>query len=122
MSTVADFYKKALANSDMAQVVFRVAVLDRYLQSGDARVTRTNTVGRVKGSSWTLDFGIAPDEQTIHVPLLSLKARLPEKELVHWLAHVDDSRFSENFLKMQSSHSCIDDGGYRNWGEEEPLF
>jgi len=122
MSTAADFYKKALAHPDMAQVVFRVAVLDRYLQSGDARVTRTNTVGRVKGASWTLDFGIAPDEQTLHVPLSSLSARLPEKELSHWLAHLDDSRFSENFLKMQSSHSCIDDGGYRNWGEEEPLF
>lgn len=122
MSTAAGFYKKAIANAEMAQVVFRVAVLERYLQSGDARVTRTNSVGRVKASSWSLDFGIAPDEQSVHVPLSSLKTRLPEKELAHWLSHVDDARFSQNFLKMQSSHACIDDGGYREWGEEESLF
>ena len=122
MSTVSDFYKKAIANAEMAQVIFRVAVLDKYLESADARVTRTNTVGRVKGASWTLDFGVAPDEQSVHVPLSSLKTRLPEKELAHWLLFVDDSRFSQNYLKMQSSHSCIDDGGYREWGEEESLF
>jgi hypothetical protein len=122
MSTVSDFYKKALTNAEMAQVVVRVAVLDKYLESGEARVTRTNTVGRVKGASWTLDFGIAPDEQSVHVPLSALKTRLPDKELAHWLSFVDDSRFSQNFLKMQSAHSCIDDGGYREWGEEESLF
>lgn len=122
MSSAADFYKKALADAEMAQVVFRVAVLERYLEQSDAVVKRTNTVGRVKASSWSLDFGIAPDEQTIHVPLSSLKTRLPEKELSHWLSHVDDTRFSQNFLKMQSSHACIDDGGYRDWGEEESLF
>lgn len=122
MSTASTFYKKALANAEMAQVVFRVAVLEKYQQSADSRVTRTNSVGRVKGASWTMDFGIAPDEKTVHVPLSALKARLPEKEVEHWLSFVDDSCFSENFLKMQSSHACIDDGGYREWGEEEPLF
>ena len=122
MSTVSDFYKKAIANAEMAQVVLHVAVLDRYIESSDARVTRTNTVGRVKGASWTLDFGIAPDEQSVHVPLSALKTRLPEKELTHWLSFVDDSAFSQNYLKMQMSHSCIDDGGYREWGEEESLF
>jgi hypothetical protein len=122
MSIAADFHKKVLANAELAQIVFRVAVLERYLAQNDTKITRTNTVGRVKASSWSLDFGIAPDEQTIHVPLLNLKTRLPEKELAHWLAHVDDSRFSQNYLKMQSAHSCIDDGGYREWGEEESLF
>lgn len=122
MSTVSEFYKKAIANAEMAQITFRAAVLDKYLQSGEARVTRTNTVGRVKGASWTLDFGIAPDESRVHVPLAALKTRLPEKELAHWLSFVDDSHFSQNFLKMQSAHSCIDDGGYREWGEEESLF
>ena len=122
MSTVSDFYKKAIGSPEMAQVVFLVTVLDRYVESADARVTRTNTVGRVKGASWTLDFGIAPDEQTVHVPLSALKTRLPEKELAHWLSFADDSRFSQNYLKMQMSHSCIDDGGYREWGEEESLF
>ncbi len=122
MSTSSTFYKKTLANAEMAQVIFRVAVLEKYRESSDARVTRTNTVGRVKGTSWTLDFGIAPDENSVHVPLSALKTRLPERELEHWLSFVDDSRFSENFLKMQSSHACIDDGGYREWGEEEALF
>ena len=122
MSTVSDFYKKALANPDLAQVVFGVAVLERYIESGEARVTRTNTVGRVKGASWTLDFGIAPDEKSLHVPLSALKTRLPEKELAHWLSFADGSAFSQNYLKMQMSHSCIDDGGYREWGEEESLF
>ena len=122
MSTAAEFYKKALVDAEMSQVVFRVAVLERYLEQSDVSVKRTNTVGRVKGSSWSLDFGIAPDEQTIHVPLSSLKTRLSEKERAHWLSHVDDARFSQNFLKMQSSHACIDDGGYREWGEEESLF
>src|SRR6478672_3004954 len=122
MSTAAGFYKKALANVEMAQVVFRVAVLERYLEGSDTRVTRTNTVGRIKASSWSLDFGIAPDEQSVHVPISSLKTRLPEKEQAHWLTHVDDAQFSQNFLKMQSAHSCIDDGSYREWGEEESLF
>lgn len=118
MTTAGNFYKKALGEPGLAQVMFRVAVLEPYLTQRGSSVARTETVGRVKTSSWTLDFGIAPDEQTIHVPLSGLLQRLPEGERAHWLAHVDDSRFSENFLKMQSSHACVDDGDLRNWGEE----
>ena len=79
---------------------------------------QTNSVGRVKTSNWTLDFGIAPDQKTIHVTLAALLQKLPEAERAHWLEHVDGSRFSENFLKMQGSHACIDDGTFRAWGEE----
>ena len=121
MSTAGNFYKKALSDASLAQVIFHVAVLEHYLAQSGTAVTRTETVGRVKTTSWSLDFGIAPDEQTIHVSLSGLTQRLPESECAHWLAHVDDSRFSENFLKMQGSHACIDDGGLRAWGEE-PLF
>ena len=121
MSTASNFFKKVIDQPEIAQVVFRVAVLDRYLQQSGLRVTRTNTVGRVKAATWAVDFGIASDEQTIHLPIMALKQRLPEAELAHWLEHVDDSAFSENYLKMQSSHACIDDGDFRNWGEE-PLF
>jgi hypothetical protein len=121
MSTASNFYNKVLKNPEMAQVTFRVAVLEPYLQQRGVGVMRTNTVGRVKAATWTLDFGIAPDEQTIHVPISALQQRLPESERAHWLAHADDSHFSENFLKMQSSHACIDDGTFRAWGEE-PLF
>ncbi len=121
MSTASNFVKKVLDQPDLALIVFRIAVLDRYLQGGEARVTRTETVGRVKLPAWAVDFGIAPDEQTIHVPIATLKQRLPESERPHWLEYVESSRFSENFLKMLSSHACIDDGGFRVWGEA-PLF
>jgi hypothetical protein len=123
MSTTATFTKKALGDFGLAQVVFDVAVLDSYLQKG-VEVKRTRTVGRIKSSSWSLDFGLAPDEKTIHVSLINLQQKLPESERAHWLSHADGSHFSENFLKMQSSHACIDDGDLRAWGqaEEESLF
>jgi len=122
MSAVSNLYKKVLDQPAMAQVSFRVAVLEPYLTRSGASVTRTNTVGRVKTATWSVDFGIAPGEATIHVAVSSLQQRLPESERAHWLAHVDDSLYSENFLKMQSSpHACIDDGDFRNWGEA-PLF
>lgn len=121
MSTAATFYKKVLAQPELSQVIFDVDVLTPYLSQSGTRVTRTETVGRVKTTSWTLDFGIAADEKTIHVSVSALQTRLPEGEREHWLKHIHATHFSENFLKMQSSHSCIDDGGFRNWGEE-PLF
>jgi hypothetical protein len=118
MSTATHFTKKVIAKPELAQISFEVAVLDKYLAS-DAKVTRTRTVGRVKSATWTLDFGIAPDEKTIHVTLSNLSQKLPESEQAHWLSHADGSRYSENFLKMQGSHACIDDGNLRAWGEAE---
>jgi hypothetical protein len=115
--TSSHFLKKVLANPELAQVGFRVEVLEKYLCQSDVSVKRTDTVGRVKAATWFVDFGIAPDEQTLHAPISALK-RLPEAEQNHWLSFADGARYSENFLKMQSSHSCIDDGGLRNWGEE----
>lgn len=114
--------KKALSNPDLAQVSFKAPVLEKYLAT--SKVMRTNTVGRIKASSWSLDFGISPDEKTVHVALGDLSRKLPEGERDHWLAHASGSRFSENYLKMQASHACIDDGGLRPWGEEaeESLF
>ncbi len=119
MSTASNFFKKVLSDPSLAQVVFDVAVLEPYI--AQRIVTRTNTVGRVKTPTWSLDFGIAPDEQTIHVGVQALQQRLPESERQQWLDHLHAGHFSENFLKMQSSHACIDDGGFRAWGEE-PLF
>ena len=122
MSAVSSFLKKALKEPTMALVIFDVAVLDKYLTT--AQVKRTNSVGRVKAATWSLDFGIAPDEKTIHATLGALTQKLPESEHAHWLEHADASLYSENFLKMQASHACIDDGNTRNWGEaeEESLF
>ena len=121
MSTASNLYKKVLENAALAQVVFRVEVLEPYLSQNGTSVVQTNTVGRVKAATWSIDFGIAPNVKTIHVPLQALQQKLPEGERAHWLSHVDDSHFSENFLKMQASHACIDDGSFRAWGEE-PLF
>jgi hypothetical protein len=121
MSVASQFTKKVLDKPDSAQLVFRVEVLDKYLQSG-VTIQRTDTVGRVKAQSWSLDFGIAPDEQFVHTSIALLTSRLPEAERDHWLSHLDESRFSPNFLKMTGGHSCVDDGGLRAWGEEEGLI
>jgi hypothetical protein len=119
MSTISHFTKKVIAKPELAQIVFDVAVLDKYLAQNDAKISRTRSVGRLKTATWSLDFGIAPDEKTLHVTLSNLMQKLPEKEREHWFLHADASRFSENFLKMQSSHACIDDGNLRAWGEVE---
>lgn len=116
MSIASRFLQKALAQPDLNLITFKVEVLEPFIGRGE--VKRTNTVGRVKTATWSLDFGIAPDEKTIHVPLAQFAQKVPEKERSNWLSFVDDSRFSENFLKMLSSHACIDDGNLRAWGEE----
>lgn len=119
MSTVSHFTKKLLQKPELAQVSFKVEVLDKYLASDDYKVSRTRTVGRVKAATWSVDFGIAPDEKLIHVTLSQLMQKLPEKEAPHWFEQADGSHFSENYLKMQGGHACIDDGNLRPWGEEE---
>lgn len=122
MSTASRFTQKAVAQPELALVVFKVEVLASYIARGE--VKRTDSVGRVKTANWSLDFGIAPDEQTIHVPLGQFAQKVPERERGAWLEGADDSRFSDNFLKMLSSHACIDDGNLRAWGEtaNESLF
>ena len=118
MSFASTFAKKILAAPALAQLSFNVAVLDLYLGKSGMTVSRTETVGRLKTASWSVDFGIAPDEKSIHLSVQLLIQRLPESEHAHWLEHIAADRWSENFLKMQSAHACIDDGGYRVWGEE----
>ena len=119
MSTVAHFTKKVVKTPELAQIAFEVAVLDPYLAQDGTKVSRTRTVGRVKAATWAVDFGIALDEKTLHVTLAQLMQKLPESEQAHWLSHADATRFSENYLKMQGSHACIDDGNLRAWGEPE---
>ena len=119
MSTVAHFLKKVVKNPELAQISFDAAVLETYLAKSDVKVSRTRTVGRVKTGTWTVDFGIAPDERTVHVTLSQIIQKLPESEREHWFGHASGTGFSENYLKMQSSHACIDDGNLRAWGEPE---
>jgi len=116
MSSVSRYTQKVAAQPELALVVFDIAVLHPYIARGE--VKRTDSVGRVKTANWSLDFGIAPDEQTIHIPIGQFVQKVPERERESWLQGADAARFSENFLKMLSSHACIDDGPLRLWGEE----
>ena len=124
MNIAGTFTKKILTRPELAQLEFRVEVLDKYLDDNRTTVSRTNSVGRIKSATWSFDFGIAPDEQFLHSSVSLFTQKLPEGERAHWLEFIADDRFSANFLKMQSAHSCVDDGAYRGWGEEaeEALF
>jgi hypothetical protein len=109
-------YRKTLLAGDGAfvQVPFAVAVLDKYREAG-LSIKRTRTVGRVKAATWSIDFGIGPDETTIHASIRSLVA-LPASEREHWAIHTAVTDLSENYLKMLlHPGSCIDDGDTHDW-------
>lgn len=112
--------QRALKNADPAllQVSFDIAVLQRYLDDPACDVMRTDTVGRIrKQAAFTIDFGIAPDETTIHASWQALTTALPEPERNHWAAHAAPaSGYSDMFLRMAlSPSSCFDDGDLRPW-------
>jgi hypothetical protein len=104
----------------IAQVWFDAAVLEKYREAG-AQVLRTNTIGRLKTSQWTLDFGIADAGSTgekalIHVSVGEAQARIPESERRHWASHAETLPVSVNYLTLQISHgACVDDGDLRAW-------
>lgn len=77
---------------------------------------RTDTVGRVrKQGGWSLDFGIAPEEDMIHVTYAQLVA-LPEAEREHFAAHACLLPASKMFIQMRMTPgSCFDDGELRSW-------
>jgi len=113
--------RKALLSGDPAllQASFEVAVLERYLGSEAYSVIRTETVGRLrKQGAWSIDFGIAPGETTIHASWHALMFALPEEERAHWANHTAATlALSAMFLQMQlSPNSCHDDGELRPWG------
>ena len=100
--------------SQLAQVWFDAAVLERYRAAG-GRVMRTNSMGRVKLPAWSLDFGIA-ENALIHVSLGDAQARIPEGERAHWAAHAVTPALSANYVSVQVTHgTCIDDGELRDW-------
>jgi hypothetical protein len=110
--------KRLLAGKpELAQVWFRSDVLDRYRGNAAYRVIRTNTVGRVRGPQWLLDFGIAGEgDGLIHVSAGELAGRLPPSEQEHWGAHAAWLPASENYVLMQLTRgACIDDGDVRSW-------
>ena len=107
--------------SQVAQVWFDAAVLEKYRAAG-GRVMRTNTMGRLKLASWSLDFGIAERDGSealgalVHVSLGEAQARIPDGERAHWAAHAYTPPLSANYVAVQLTHgTCIDDGDLRDW-------
>ena len=106
----------------VAQVWFHAQVLDRYREMPGYVIQRTNTVGRIRGGAWRLDFGIADGHPAatgvtvIHASIGDLAERLPESERAHWAAHAWFPVASTNYLLMQATKgACIDDGDTRDW-------
>ena len=110
--------RRSLMSSDPAQITlhFEVAVLERYRGKSGFSIIRTDTVGRIrKQGGWSLDFGIAPDEDMIHVTYGQM-VTLPEDEREHFAAHACLLPASKMFLQMRMTPgSCFDDGELRNW-------
>jgi hypothetical protein len=104
--------------SQLAQVWFEAAVLDRYRAAG-ARVLRTNSMGRLKLPSWSVDFGIAERDgqpPLVHLSLGEAQTRIPEGERGHWAAHAHTPALSANYVAVQLTHgTCVDDGDLRDW-------
>lgn len=110
--------RRVLSGSpELAQVWFHARVLDKYRQAGGYRVIRTNTVGRLRGPQWTLDFGIAGDDDSlIHLSAGDAASRIPEPEREHWAAHAAALPASMTYVVMQLTRgACIDDGDVRSW-------
>jgi hypothetical protein len=111
-------YQKVLGGDlGAAQVWFHQRVLDRYRAQTGFRVLRTNTVGRLRAPvGWSLDFGIAADDQLIHASAADLAQRLPADERRHWVGHLVTPPVSRNFLIMRlGAGACLDDGEVRDW-------
>ena len=110
--------RRALVAGDpsLLHLHFGVDVLNRYHAAAGFSVIRTDTVGRVrKQGGWSLDFGIAPEEDAIHVQAVDL-LRLPESEREHWAANAVTLPASRMFLSMRlTPGSCFDDGEVRSW-------
>src|SRR5437763_978474 len=100
---VALVYRRVLAgDTGLAQIWFHSHVLERYRSQSGFRVLRTNSAGRVRASGgWALDFGIADDDQVIHLSAADLAQRLPPGERQHWLEHIIAPPVSGTFLVMR---------------------
>ena len=117
-STYRVVVRRALANDDVAnlQLHFEAAVLQRYREAAGFSIIRTDTVGRVrKQGGWSLDFGISPDEASVHISQGDV-VKLPAEERGHWASHALSLPSSTMYLQMRMAPgSCFDDGDVRNW-------
>jgi hypothetical protein len=118
--TIAKQLYEQIAGSEKLeklQLFFTSKVLDKYLQTGDFKIIRTDTSGRIsRRGSWSVDFGISGENDSIiHIPVESLVHRIPDSERGHWLEHGISLPVSGNFLKGLLRPGCLDDGSIRNW-------
>ena len=100
----------------LAQVWFLARVLDKYRGVAGYKLVRTDTVGRLRGPQWTLDFGIAGEgDSLIHCSAADVE-RIPQTEHEHWAACATGLPLSANYTLMQLTRgACIDDGEVRAW-------
>lgn len=110
-------HRRILADTPgIAQLWFSATVLDRYLQGSGFKVMRTNTVGRLRGPQWTLDFGIVGEGDALIHLCATDAGHIPPADRDHWAAHVAALPLSANYVLMQLSRgACIDDGDVRAW-------
>jgi hypothetical protein len=110
--------RRALTAGDasLLHLHFDVAVLQRYRESSGFSIIRTDSAGRLrKEGGWAMDFGIAPEEDSIHAQAGDLM-RLPEPERDHWAAFALTLPASRTFLSMRlAPGACYDDGEVRSW-------
>ena len=109
---------RALAAGDFGglHLRFRVAVIEKYRAIEGARLIRTRSVGRVSTPRWTLDLGIAPGNEEVHVVARDLLERVPAEEHPHWVEHLVADPASSRFLQMMiMPGACIDDGEPEPW-------
>jgi hypothetical protein len=110
--------RRALTNAEPANlpVFFERAVLERYRGAPGFSIIRTDTVGRVrKQGGWSLDFGIAPGEEVIHLAWADVP-KIPEEDRQHWADHAVGFPASRMYLQMRMAPgSCFDDGDVRDW-------
>jgi hypothetical protein len=102
---------------EKVQLFFSADVLDKYRGSGDYKIIRTNTSGRLsRPGSWNVDFGISGEgDSIVHIPVDSLVHRIPDAEKEHWLAHMISLPVSASFVKGLIRPGCLDDGDIRPW-------
>ena len=119
LTTTALLYQRVFSGRSplLAPIFVKASVLERYRGATGYSVVRSNTIGRVKREgSWSLDFGISPQEGVIHISLTDVMNRVPEGERDHWLQHLAAPPLSENYAKTQlAPGSCIEDGDTRPW-------
>ncbi|HEY7152927.1 MAG TPA: hypothetical protein VH575_03110 [Gemmataceae bacterium] len=118
MAQQTALYRRILGGATgLAQLWFDASVLDKYRQIDAYKVIRTDTVGRLRGPQWMLDFGIAGHEDAlIHMSVADAASKIPASEREHWATHAAALPASANSLLMQLTRgACIDDGDVRTW-------